>query len=248
MLYAFVGGQNDGALAASVIQGSDGNFYGTTQYGGPGNAGTVFKVTPTGTESVLHSFAGGSDGALPQLPLTQGSDGNLYGTTPYGGKNGDGVVFRVTPAGVETVLLRVRRHAAVMAPILSPPWCRGATATFTARPAPAATAPAPAAAGASSGHHGGRGVDALSLRSERQHRRPAPGPFRPDPGNRREFLRHHQRRRPVRLRHAVQAHPGRCRDGALLLRRDYLAASGGLRSRRAAAAVGSAPRGRCGAR
>jgi uncharacterized repeat protein (TIGR03803 family) len=103
-LYAFVGGQNDGALAASVIQGSDGNFYGTTQYGGSGNAGTVFKVTPTGTESVLHSFAGGSDGALPQLPLTQGSDGNLYGTTPYGGKNGNGVVFRVTPAGAETVL------------------------------------------------------------------------------------------------------------------------------------------------
>jgi uncharacterized repeat protein (TIGR03803 family) len=103
-LYAFVGGPNDGALAASVIQGSDGNFYGVTQYGGQSNEGTAFKITPAGAEVVLHSFAGGSDGALPQLPLTQGSDGNLYGTTPYGGANGDGVVFRVTPAGVETVL------------------------------------------------------------------------------------------------------------------------------------------------
>ena len=102
--YAFVGGQNDGAQAASVIQGSDGNLYGVTQYGGQSNVGTVFKVTPAGAEVVLHSFAGGSDGALPQLPLTEGRDGNLYGTTPYGGKNADGVVLRVTPAGVETVL------------------------------------------------------------------------------------------------------------------------------------------------
>ncbi|HSY05097.1 MAG TPA: choice-of-anchor tandem repeat GloVer-containing protein [Steroidobacteraceae bacterium] len=103
-LYSFVGGQNDGALAASVIQGKDGNFYGTTQYGGQSNDGTVFKVTPAGVESLLHSFAGGNDGALPQLPLTQGSDGNLYGTTPYGGKYTNGVVFRVTPAGAATVL------------------------------------------------------------------------------------------------------------------------------------------------
>jgi uncharacterized repeat protein (TIGR03803 family) len=103
-LYSFTGGTSDGAVAASVIQGTDGNFYGTTVYGGQANDGTVFKVTPSGMESVLHSFGGGSDGALPQVPLTQGSDGNLYGTTPFGGANSNGIVFGITPAGVETVL------------------------------------------------------------------------------------------------------------------------------------------------
>jgi uncharacterized repeat protein (TIGR03803 family) len=103
-LYSFTGGSTDGAVAASLIQGSDGNFYGMTVYGGASNDGTVFKVTTSGAETVLHSFAGGSDGALPQMPLTEGTDGNFYGTTPFGGADSVGVVFRITPAGVETVL------------------------------------------------------------------------------------------------------------------------------------------------
>jgi uncharacterized repeat protein (TIGR03803 family) len=91
--------------AANVVQGSDGNFYGTTQRGGPSNLGTVFKITPAGVETVLHSFAGGaSDGSLPTAALIQGSDGNFYGTTSGGGPAGAGNVFRITPAGVETVL------------------------------------------------------------------------------------------------------------------------------------------------
>jgi uncharacterized repeat protein (TIGR03803 family) len=103
-LHSFAGGTADGAVAASLIQGSDGNFYGVTAYGGAANDGTVFKVTAAGAETVLHSFAGGSDGALPQTPLTEGTDGNFYGTTPAGGADSMGTVFRITPAGVETVL------------------------------------------------------------------------------------------------------------------------------------------------
>jgi uncharacterized repeat protein (TIGR03803 family) len=104
VLHSFAGGSADGAVAASLIQGTDGNFYGVTAYGGQSNDGTVFKVTAAGAETVLHSFAGGSDGAIPQTPLTQGTDGSFYGTTPVGGTSSNGVVFRITPAGVETVL------------------------------------------------------------------------------------------------------------------------------------------------
>ena len=102
-LYAFTGG-TDGAVPASLIQGTDGNFYGITVHGGQSNNGTVFKATPAGAETVLHSFAGGGDGALPQTPLVQGTDGNFYGTTASGGVNSNGIVFKITPAGAETLL------------------------------------------------------------------------------------------------------------------------------------------------
>ena len=59
--------------------------------------GTVFQLTPSGTETVLHAFAGGSDdGANPTANLVQGSDGNLYGSTGAGGSSGDGTCFKVT--------------------------------------------------------------------------------------------------------------------------------------------------------
>jgi uncharacterized repeat protein (TIGR03803 family) len=104
VLYAFAGGSADGALAQSLIQGTDGNFYGLTNLGGASNNGVVFKVTPAGVETVLHAFAGGSDGAQPVVALLQASNGNFYGTTPYGGASNQGTVFSITPAGVETVL------------------------------------------------------------------------------------------------------------------------------------------------
>ena len=66
------------------MQGSDGNFYGTTSDGGANSGGTVFKITPGGTLTTLYSFAG-SDGADPYAGLVQGSDGNFYGTTCVGG-------------------------------------------------------------------------------------------------------------------------------------------------------------------
>ena len=104
VLYAFAGGTADGAIAQSLIQGSDGNFYGMTNLGGTSNNGTVFRISAAGAESILHNFAGGGDGAQPTVALIQGTDGNFYGTTPFGGASSLGTVFRITPAGVETVL------------------------------------------------------------------------------------------------------------------------------------------------
>ena len=104
VLYSF-GSVGDGTHPfAALIQGTDGNFYGTTLTGGANGAGTVFKLTPAGVETLLWSFGSGSDGAYPQSALIQGTDGNFYGTTLNGGANSTGTVFRITPTGVETVL------------------------------------------------------------------------------------------------------------------------------------------------
>ncbi len=81
---------------AGLIQGSDGNFYGTTKDGGgAGGSGTVFQITSAGTLTTLHSFAG-SDGATPEAGLVQAPDGTLYGTTEAGGDNNYGTVFSLT--------------------------------------------------------------------------------------------------------------------------------------------------------
>ena len=106
VLYSFKGGVSDGADPAnSLIQASDGNFYGMTAEGGANNFGTVFKITPAGSEVVLYSFKGGpSDGAGPNGDLIQASDDNFYGMTYGGGANGFGTIFKITPAGTETVL------------------------------------------------------------------------------------------------------------------------------------------------
>ena len=103
-IHSFTGGTTDGSTANAMIQGADGNFYGTTLGGGTSGNGTVFKVTPAGVETVLYSFAGGSDGSEPQAALILAADGNFYGTTFQGGVSGNGTVFKITPAGLETVL------------------------------------------------------------------------------------------------------------------------------------------------
>lgn len=105
-LHSFTGGTSDGGSPeANLIQGSDGNFYGMTPRFGTYNKGTVFKITPDGVETILHSFADGpSDGAYPYGSLIQGSDGNFYGTTYNGGSGGTGTVFKITTDGTETVL------------------------------------------------------------------------------------------------------------------------------------------------
>jgi uncharacterized repeat protein (TIGR03803 family) len=106
VLHEFAGGSSDGATPlAALIQARDGNFYGTTSAGGTANAGTVFRMTPSGTVMILHDFVGGSgDGATPQAPLIQATDGNLYGTTTVGGSLDVGTAFRMTPFGETTLL------------------------------------------------------------------------------------------------------------------------------------------------
>jgi uncharacterized repeat protein (TIGR03803 family) len=92
---------------AGLVQGKDGNFYGTTSSGGSAQSGTVFKVTPTGTFTVLHSFcskADCTDGAMVYGALIQASDGNFYGTTAFGGADNFGTVFKVSSEGKLTTL------------------------------------------------------------------------------------------------------------------------------------------------
>jgi uncharacterized repeat protein (TIGR03803 family) len=102
--WSFGAGTDGWQPHGSLMQASDGNFYGTTFYGGSLDFGAVVKITPVGTESVLWSFGGPGDGNSPTAALVEGSDGNLYGTTAGGGASGKGTVFRLTKAGVETVL------------------------------------------------------------------------------------------------------------------------------------------------
>ena len=90
---------------AGLVQGSSGNFYGTTAYGGANGQGTVFTVTKAGLLTTLYSFAGyPTDGAYPIAGLVLASDGNFYGTTASGGANGAGTVFEITPGGQLTTL------------------------------------------------------------------------------------------------------------------------------------------------
>ena len=95
VLYSFTGGKDGGYPFAAVLSGSGGNLYGTTGRGGDFNNGTVFQLDPTGKETVLYSFTGGTDGSSPR-GLVQDSAANLYGTTAGGGAN-YGVVFELKP-------------------------------------------------------------------------------------------------------------------------------------------------------
>jgi uncharacterized repeat protein (TIGR03803 family) len=88
---------------AAPVQGTDGNFYGTTYNGGSKGYGTVYKMTPAGTLTTLYPFDN-THGGQPQGPLVQGTDGNFYGTTYSGGTSGRGTVFKVTAGGKLTVL------------------------------------------------------------------------------------------------------------------------------------------------
>src|ERR1700733_7568771 len=116
---------NGSSPVMPVVQGIDGNFYGTTPlggthvncptvFGGPIPCGTVFKITPAGKLTTLYSFCPQKpcrDGRTPEPGLIQGADGNLYGTTQFGGFTGNnfclygcGTVFKITLAGKLTTL------------------------------------------------------------------------------------------------------------------------------------------------
>lgn len=110
VLYSFGGDKTDGMWPLGrLVMDSAGNLYGTTSAttfaGGINNLGTVFEISATGTETILHSFAGGTtDGAQPDAGLIMDSAGNLYGTTADGGTYGAGTVFKISANGTETVL------------------------------------------------------------------------------------------------------------------------------------------------
>ena len=102
VLHSFAGRQQPNGR---LIMDSAGDLYGTTTGGGANNGGTVFKISPNGTETILHAFAGGTtDGAEPEGGVIMDSAGNLYGTTAGGGAYDLGTVFKISPAGTETVL------------------------------------------------------------------------------------------------------------------------------------------------
>jgi uncharacterized repeat protein (TIGR03803 family) len=101
VLYTFRGGTDGTAPEGDLVRDEAGNLYGTTVAGGNLAAcnglgcGVVFKVTATGKFSVLHTFAGGTDGANPWAGLIRDGSGNLYGTTAGGGVSGVGTLFKV---------------------------------------------------------------------------------------------------------------------------------------------------------
>jgi len=80
-----------------VVRDAKGNFYGTTEFGGDFDSGTVFKIDTSGQETVLHSFSGTSDGLNPYTGLAWGSDGYLYGTAELGGDFHQGTLFKLNP-------------------------------------------------------------------------------------------------------------------------------------------------------
>lgn len=99
----FTGG-NGGKPLAALVQGRDGNFYGTTYLGGDSNVGTIFKITSVGSLTTLNSFLTLPTGALPKAPLLLANDGNFYGTTERGGNSDAGTAFRISPSGDFTTL------------------------------------------------------------------------------------------------------------------------------------------------
>ena len=109
-LYSFCSqsGCTDGqSPEAGLVQAANGDLYGTTVLGGANGWGTVFEITPSGTLTTLYSFcsqSGCTDGELPQSGLVQATNGEFYGTTFFGGPNGFGTTFKITPSGRLTTL------------------------------------------------------------------------------------------------------------------------------------------------
>ena len=103
LLYSFTGMSDGGNPFGNLIEDKAGNLYGTTVEGGVDNLGTVFKLAPDGTETVLWSFTG-ADGSYPEGGVIMDKKGNLYGTASDGGASNFGTVFEVAPNGARTVL------------------------------------------------------------------------------------------------------------------------------------------------
>ena len=124
---------------AGLIQGNDGIFYGTTSSGGLFNNGSVFAITMAGELSVLHAFTGGADGGSPVSALLQARNGRLYGTTPLGGAESAGTVFRIALSGPAKAVPNVqfRSHVTEEDVVLTlPSAAKDVTLTITARRTP----------------------------------------------------------------------------------------------------------------
>jgi uncharacterized repeat protein (TIGR03803 family) len=104
VMHSFGKAADGSSPEGSLILDASGNLYGTTFSGGTAGAGTVFKISTKGKESILYSFAGGADGANPVSGLAMDASGNLYGTTSAGGAYSAGTVFEVSASGQHTVL------------------------------------------------------------------------------------------------------------------------------------------------
>lgn len=107
ILHTFCFGCKDGSGPNGMILASDGNFYGTTNYGGTAGVGTIFKITPTGDYNLLYSICSQTnctDGSYSLFPPVEGDDGNFYGTTAQGGTLGGGVIWKLTPSGTYSVI------------------------------------------------------------------------------------------------------------------------------------------------
>jgi uncharacterized repeat protein (TIGR03803 family) len=103
VLYSFGSGTDGEYPGSGLIEDAAGDLYGTTGYGGASGNGTVYKLSKSGKETILHSFTG-ADGQYPFGNLLRDSAGTLYGTTSMGGTSGNGAVFKLTKKGKETVL------------------------------------------------------------------------------------------------------------------------------------------------
>jgi uncharacterized repeat protein (TIGR03803 family) len=104
MLNSFTNLSDGSFPSAGLVQASDGNLYGTTESGGSNGYGTVFRIATNGFLSTIYSFTGLNDAGFPWGNLVQARDGELYGTTQYGGTNGQGQVFRISTEGILTTL------------------------------------------------------------------------------------------------------------------------------------------------
>jgi uncharacterized repeat protein (TIGR03803 family) len=103
VIYSFTGGTDGRYPTEKLTQDAAGNMYGVAYKGGAYDYGTVFKITPDGTETTLHSFTGGSDGNVLASPVILDSTGNVYGIAS-GGTKGHGIVYKITPSGDTTVI------------------------------------------------------------------------------------------------------------------------------------------------
>ncbi len=106
VLHSFAGGSSDGQYPyyGALIMDEEGNLYGITDTGGAYSLGTLFELSKSGKETLLHSFGGTGDGGLPLGGPVADKDGNLYGTTKIEGSSSAGIVWKVSKKGVETVL------------------------------------------------------------------------------------------------------------------------------------------------